>query len=188
MKDIDLLQRVFFDYPPKRTGVLTALPGCYMAGATWNCCSICAYSVYTIQPCISLQCHFMQSHVRTVHVCLAVTCYLHFWQNDRDLLRSAAVTRQWKRYQNKSQHRKLTVEQKILPPLLLGLEPVTFWSLVRCSNHWAIPAIPGSRCSVSYLAITSCCFLHAVLSSVSSDLPWKPCSPQTHFPFLPIAN
>ena len=38
-------------------------------------------------------CHFMQSHIRKVHTCLAVTCHLHFWQNDRDLLRATAVTR-----------------------------------------------------------------------------------------------
>ena len=36
-------------------------------------------------------CHFMQSHVRQVHVYLAVTCHLHFWQNDRGLLRATAV-------------------------------------------------------------------------------------------------
>ena len=34
--------------------------------------------------------HFMQSHIRKVHACLAVTCHLHFWQNDRDLLRATA--------------------------------------------------------------------------------------------------
>ena len=38
-------------------------------------------------------CHFMQSHIRRVHACLAVTCHLHFWQNYRDLLRATAVTR-----------------------------------------------------------------------------------------------
>ena len=27
-------------------------------------------------------CHFMQSHIRKVYACLAVTCHLHFWQND----------------------------------------------------------------------------------------------------------
>ena len=37
-------------------------------------------------------CHFMQSHIRKVDACLAVTCHLHFWQNDRDLLRANAVT------------------------------------------------------------------------------------------------
>ena len=68
----------------------------------------------TIQPCTSLQCHFIQSHIGRVYVCLAVTCHLHFWQNDRDLLHAAAVTRGWNGYRNKSQHRKLTLEKKIL--------------------------------------------------------------------------
>ena len=62
-------------------------------------------------------CHFMQSHLRKVHTCLAVICHLHCWQNDRDLLRATAVTRGWNGYRNKSQHRKLTLERKILPPL-----------------------------------------------------------------------
>ena len=33
----------------------------------------------------------MQSHIRKVYACLAVTSHLHFWQNDRDLLRATAV-------------------------------------------------------------------------------------------------
>ena len=85
-------------------------------------------------------CHFMQSHVCKVYACLAVTCHRHFWQHDRDLLRATAVTQGWNGYRNKSQHRKSTLEKKILPPLLQGFEPATFQSWVRCSNHWAIPA------------------------------------------------
>ena len=46
----------------------------------------------------------------------------------------------WNRYRNKSQHRKSTLEKKILPPLQQGFEPATFQSRVRRSNHWAIPA------------------------------------------------
>ena len=76
-------------------------------------------------------CHFMQSHIRKVYACLAVTCHLRFWQNDRGLLRATAVTRGWNGYRNKSQHRKLTLEKKILPPLQQGFEPVTFRSRVR---------------------------------------------------------
>ena len=34
--------------------------------ATWNCCRLGASSVYTIQPCPSLQCHFIQSHKHAV--------------------------------------------------------------------------------------------------------------------------
>ena len=68
-------------------------------------------------------CHFMQSHTRKMHACLAVTCHLHPWQ---DFLRATAVTRGWNGYRNKSQRRKLTLEKKILPPLLQGLEPGPF--------------------------------------------------------------
>ena len=30
-----------------------------------------------------------------VYACLGVTCHLHFWQNDRGLLRATVVTRGW---------------------------------------------------------------------------------------------
>ena len=64
-----------------------------------------------------------------VYTCLAaVSCHLHFWQNDRDLLRATAVTRRWNGYRNKSQHRKLTLEKIAVPPLLLGIEPANFRS------------------------------------------------------------
>ena len=46
-----------------RSGVLTALFGCCMAGAMWNCCCLGTSSVYTIQPCTSLQRDFTQSHI-----------------------------------------------------------------------------------------------------------------------------
>ena len=43
-------------------------------------------------------CHFMQSPVRKVYACLAVICHLHFWKNDRDLLRATAATQGWNGY------------------------------------------------------------------------------------------
>ena len=49
--------------------------------------------MYAIQSCTSLQCHSIGSYICRMHVCLAVTCHLHVWQNDRDLLRATAVTR-----------------------------------------------------------------------------------------------
>ena len=60
---------------------------------------------------------------------------LHFWQNDRGLLRATVVTSGVGRTPNKSQHRKLSLEKKILPPLLPGLELATFWSRVRGSTN-----------------------------------------------------
>ena len=47
---------------------------------------------------------FNKSHIRKVYACfncLAVTCHLHFWQNDRDFLRATVVTRGWNGYRNK---------------------------------------------------------------------------------------
>ena len=64
------------------SGVLTALFG-YMAGVTRNCCRLGARSAHTMQLCTSLQCCFVSSHTRRVHVCSCVTCHLHFWQNDQ---------------------------------------------------------------------------------------------------------
>ena len=75
-----------------------------------------------------------------MYACLAVTCHLHFRQNDRDFLRATVVTRGWNGYRNKSQHRKSILEKKILPPFQQWFEPATFQSRVRCSNRWAIPA------------------------------------------------
>ena len=83
------IARIFYIHG---NGVLIALFGCCMAGATWN----------AIQPYTSLQYHFIQSHIGRVSVCLAVTCHLHFWQNDLDLLRATAVTRGWNGYRNKT--------------------------------------------------------------------------------------
>ena len=94
-------------------------------------------------PCTSVQCHFNWSHTCRVHVSLAVICRLHFWQNNQDLLRATAVTRGWSSCQNKSECRKLTLEQKILSPFLLGLKPTTFWSQVWHSTTQLFPPTPN---------------------------------------------
>ena len=136
---------VRFSFNIHRSYVLTALFGCCMAGATWNCCHLGTSSVYTIEPRTSLQCHFIQSHISRVHVCWAVTCHLHFWQNEQDLLHDTAVTRGWNGYWNKSQHRKLTPEKKILPLFLPGLEPKTFWHHESISLPLSHPCPPHLR-------------------------------------------
>ena len=77
-----------------RSGVLTAL--------AWlvphETAAISAQVLCT--PYNHAQCHFMQSHIRKVYACLAVTCHLHFWRNDPDLLRATVVTRGWNGYRN----------------------------------------------------------------------------------------
>ena len=93
------------------------------------------------------------------------SCNLHFWQNDRDFLRATVVTRGWNGYRNKSQHRKSTLEKKILPPFQQGFEPATFQSRVRCSNHWAIPA-PWfwflSTLNISWFLFITGCAIQAI--------------------------
>ena len=88
------------------------------------------YHMKLYTPSNHAPCHFMQSHIYKVHACLAVTCCVHFWQNDWGFLCTTAVTLGWNGYQNKSQHRKLTLEKKILPPLLQGFKRTTFGSWV----------------------------------------------------------
>ena len=119
-----------------------------------------------------------------MYACLAVTCHLHFWQNDRDFLRATVVARGWNGYRNKSQHRKSTLEKKILPPFQQGFEPATFQSRVRCSNHWAIPTPHTGvhRHEFMYLAFTcnpgkSCCgwlasllYLRCVFQALTGSL------------------
>ena len=38
-------------------------------------------------------------------MCLAVTCRMHFWQNDQDVLHTTVVTQGWNGYHNKSAHK-----------------------------------------------------------------------------------
>ena len=102
---------------------------------------------------------FNKIHIRKVYACLAVTCHLHFWQNDQDFLRATVVTRGWNGYRNKSQHRKSTLEKKILPPFQQGFEPATFQSRVRCSNHWAIPApVYMYACMCVFICMHACVY------------------------------
>ena len=66
---------------------------------------------------------FEATYICSMHVCLIVPCHLHFWQDDQDLLCATAVMWGWNGYRNKSQHRKLTLEKKILLLLLPGQSP-----------------------------------------------------------------
>ena len=50
-----------------------------MAGDTSNCCRLGAHSVYIIQLCNSLHCHFFRRHICRVRVCLAAICQPGFW-------------------------------------------------------------------------------------------------------------
>ena len=105
----------------------------------WCQMKLLPYRRVLCTPYSHVPCHLMQSHRRKVYACLAVTCHLHFWQNGRGLLRPTAVTRGWNRYRNKSQHRKLNLEKKILPPLPQGFESATFRSRIQRSQPLSYP-------------------------------------------------
>ena len=97
---------------------------------------------------------------------LTVRCHLHFRQNDQDLLRVTAGMRGWNRFQNKSRHRELTLEKKILPQLLwdlsAGLSPLS----CHCSPTLMVElvtALDGRRQMVQKAVLasfTNCQCLH----------------------------
>jgi len=117
-------------------------------------------------PCNHAPCHFMQSHIHKVHAYLAsTTCtfgrmtrafYVLLWEHGVEWI-----------YQNKSQHGRLTLEKKILPPLLQGLKPTAFQSQVRRSNHGAIPRFKDTQSSRTY--ITPGIGLHLLYHSPLSE-------------------
>ena len=131
-------------------------------------CVLCA--PYNHEPC-----HFMWSHIHNVHAYLAVTCHLHFWQNHWGLLHATVVTRGLNGYWNRSQHRKLTMEKKTLQLLLQGFEPMTIWSQVQCSNHWAIPAPQHQISHNGYIMVNCSKRLFHTPAFVQSSFPWTMC-------------
>ena len=105
----------------------------------------------------------MQSHIPKVHACITVTCHFALFGRMTRIFFMCYCGNMggWNQYQNKSQHRKLTLEKKLLQlhsPWYnrtgwLGVKRqvtyschscrdsnATFQSRVRRSNHWAVPA------------------------------------------------
>ena len=86
---------LYVEYPPKRL----------------QCCLVVTWLVPRETfcrlgtSCSSLQCHFIRSYMRRMHVCLAVTCLMRVIQNCQDLLPATAVARGWNGCRNKSQHK-----------------------------------------------------------------------------------
>ena len=138
-----LLLFLFFFLYIHLSGVLAALFGCCMAVITWNCCYLGGSSVYSYNHAPVLQCHFIQSHISRMHVCLAATCHLHFWQNHRDLLRATAITQGWNGHRAKSQHRVL--ETKIFLPSCGDSNPGPFLAIPYDHSVW--PFLPSCRTS-----------------------------------------
>ena len=110
-----------------------------MAGATWNCCFLGAYSVYTMQLYTSLQCHFIQCHIRTNVECVE-------WLGS---LCANGITRGWNGHQNMTLCRKLTLENIILPLLLQGLNLAITSLILGSHNRRSLQLFPKMYYSAS---------------------------------------
>ena len=171
------------------SSVLTVLFCCWMAVAMWNCCRLGAHFVYTIQLSTRFTVsHHVKPHTR-VQVCLDVTCHLHFWQNDQNLLVlfAAAVTWGWNGCQNKCQRKKLTMGKKTL--FLPGLKPVIFSNESSALTN-EISLLPGTLFAQNVHALTTailCCLAVLSISSQTTKSLRQRCSPFPEFPKLTIS-
>ena len=121
------------------SGVLIALFGCCMAGATWNAdVSAQVLSTPFNHTAVYSVTLFKATDIR----CMAINRHLHFWQNNRYLLH-ATVKTGGGGYQNKSQHRKLTLENKILVKLGWGHKKT-------CSLHGWLSVTGGLHSVLQY--------------------------------------
>ena len=108
--------------------------------------------------------------------CLIATCHLRFWQNDQDLLH-ATVNMGVEQILNEGQHRKLTVEKKILPLLPPGTEPATVWSRVWHStllpmSMWCFYALLWYYFLWNALVLMYNTFIVLVLFFTVKRMPW----------------
>ena len=127
-----------------RSGVLTAL--------TWpvpyETAAVSARSVYTIQPCTMSLHAKPRASCTCVFSCNLPPALLAEWPGSFTCYRGNTG---WNGDRSKSQHRKLTLAKKILPPLLQGLEPGTFQSRAPpISSRWRMPDVILSRTLLTY--------------------------------------
>ena len=105
-------------------------------------------------------CHLSDKTCRSDKTCHnrvhVFSCSLppHFWQNNRDLLRAAAVSQGWKGYRNKTQHRALTLGKKNLLPLSLPAPPPL---LLPVPSPRLLKG--GRGCLMSFPGLESCHFI-----------------------------
>ena len=56
---------------------------------------------------------FKATYILSMHVCLAVTCHLRCWQNERDLVHATEMKRGWNGYRNKESSQKTKIVNKM---------------------------------------------------------------------------
>ena len=94
---------------------------------------------------------FIPSHIGRVLVWLGVTSHLHFWQNDRDFLRAAVVTRGWTGYRigvsavywpRRRNYPASPAGNIVFPLLFFYLVPLLFAFAIFADNgpiYWRFP-------------------------------------------------
>ena len=152
------------------TTFVTVLFSCYMAGATWNCFGLSArsvyFSLYAIQPSTSLERHSdsIWRHIRRVHVCLAATCTVSVSIMTGIFYVLLQYHRGGTDTKIKVGDRKLTLEKKILLPLLpwLKLQPLNHESSTLSLSYQCSVVVLFSTyfikiCTLTELAFVTCC-------------------------------
>ena len=168
MSDCSLLQCIL-EYSLKHCLIVTWL-------VPYETAAVLARSVYTVQPCTTSR-HFMQSHISRVQASLAVTCHLLAeWLGSFTCYCGNSGVEWILKY--KSQHRRLNLEKKILPPHLQGHLTTELSRLPRgaitdhccflssCKNY-----VATSVCSVGHVRIHVAAAVSPSLQSKTSRSP-----------------
>ena len=159
-------------YPPKwRTyGAIWLLHGwCHVKlQPCWRMYHAQVYSVIS----------FEATYRHRARVQIAVTCHLPFWPNNQDLWHTAAVTRGWSRYQNKSQHRKLTHRRRFSCHSCgdLNLKPFDHESGTLPLSYPCSPVLPYTCWDFFWFF-----FPHGNFQRKANPTLWQPCTSPTTF-------
>ena len=139
-----------------------------MATALWNCCRLSTCSVYTIQLCTSLQCHFIWRRMCWVSVCLNCSlppALLAEWLKSYTYYYSDTGM-EWILKQKSAQ--KVDPREENASTALVGTWTCNILTRSLVLYHWAIPAVPLSYpCSTTELSVL---YHWAVLVSSHSHL------------------
>ena len=111
-------------------------------------CKFSTCFVHTIQPCTNLQCHFIQSHIRRIHVCqcdlppalLAEWSFMHYCNN-------TGVEQILK--QESAQEADSGGENS--PTGLAGTRTQDLSIISLSFYHWTIPTPPGTPLTLAFL-------------------------------------
>ena len=111
-------------------------------------CRFCVHHATMHQFTVS----FIWSCICKIHVCLALTCHLHFWQNDWDLLHATEVTRS-----GTDTEIRVSSREENPPAFPAGTRTRDLLIMSLSLYHWAIPAPQFEYWTVVCYIITDTC-------------------------------